>query len=266
MSDGFRNYIDSERQDMVRRTYKDNHVNMTVEHVLDMHDKWLKFSHGKHSIEDVLGLVDTIIDDSDPDTSLPNTIHAFQTAESLRERYPEIDWLHLVGLLHDLGKVMCCWGEPQWNVVGDTYPVGCAFSDKIVFHEFFSDNPDSLNKNYSTKLGLYERFCGLSDVLMSWGHDEYIYRVLKHNGCTIPAPGLFAIRYHSFYPWHTGGAYGHLTSVNDRAMLPWITCFNQHDLYTKSGKVYDEAERSRLWNSYYKQLCEKYGIGGTLEW
>jgi inositol oxygenase len=101
---------------------------------------------------------------------------------------------------------------------------------------------------------------------MSWGHDEYIYRVLKHNGCTIPAPGLFAIRYHSFYPWHTGGAYGHLTSVNDRAMLPWITCFNQHDLYTKSGKVYNEAERSRLWNSYYKQLCEKYGIGGKLQW
>ena len=26
----FRNYVDSERQDMVRNTYKTNHVNMTV--------------------------------------------------------------------------------------------------------------------------------------------------------------------------------------------------------------------------------------------
>lgn len=118
MSDDFRNYIDSERQDMVRRTYKDNHVNMTVEHVYDIHDKWLKFSHDKHSFEDVLGLVDTIIDDSNPDTSLPNTIYAFQTAESLRERYPEIDWLHLVGLLHDLGKVMCCWGSHNGMLSG----------------------------------------------------------------------------------------------------------------------------------------------------
>ncbi len=27
--------------------------------------------------------------------------------------------------------------QPQWAVVGDTNPVGCAFSDKIVFPEFF---------------------------------------------------------------------------------------------------------------------------------
>ena len=98
-----------------------------------MHKKWSKFYHGKYSIEDILNLVDTIIDDSDPDVSLPNTVHAFQTAESLRKKYPDKDWIHLIGLIHDLGKVMCCWGEPQWNVVGDTYPVGCAFSDKIVF-------------------------------------------------------------------------------------------------------------------------------------
>ena len=37
-------------------------------------------------------------------------------------------WFVLVGLIHDLGKVLCLFGEPQWAVVGDTFPVGCAFS------------------------------------------------------------------------------------------------------------------------------------------
>ena len=38
--------------------------------------------------------------------------------------------------MHDMGKVLCLFGEPQWAVVGDTFPVGCAHSDKIVYPEF----------------------------------------------------------------------------------------------------------------------------------
>lgn len=30
----------------------------------------------------------------------------------------------------------------QHFVVGDTFPLGCAFSDSIVFPEFFKENPD----------------------------------------------------------------------------------------------------------------------------
>jgi hypothetical protein len=40
---------------------------------------------------------------------------------------------HLTGLIHDLGKILAhpeFGSEPQWAVVGDTFPVGCAFSDK----------------------------------------------------------------------------------------------------------------------------------------
>ena len=44
--------------------------------------------------------------------------------------------------MHDMGKVLCLFGEPQWAVVGDTFPVGCAYSDKIVYPEFFKNNPD----------------------------------------------------------------------------------------------------------------------------
>lgn len=266
MTKKFRNYINSDRQDMVQQTYKKNHTNMTVEHVNNMHKKWLQFNHGKYSIEDILNLVDTIIDDSDPDVSLPNTVHAFQTAESLRKKYPDKDWLHLIGLIHDLGKVMCCWGEPQWNVVGDTYPVGCAFSDKIVFSELFSDNPNLKNDIYSSKLGIYKEYCGLSNLIMSWGHDEYMFQVLKYNNCKIPKEGLNIIRYHSYYSWHTENSYSYLINNDDKETLFWVKCFNDHDLYTKSDVIYNNTERKQLWESYYKNLCKKYGIGEKLFW
>lgn len=32
--------------------------------------------------------------------------HAYQTAELCRLHHPELDWLHLAGLLHGLGKLL----------------------------------------------------------------------------------------------------------------------------------------------------------------
>ncbi len=63
-----------------------------------------------------------LIDESDPDNSIPNIVHAFQTAERIRQEYPNDDWFHLTGLIHDLGKVMAFYDQPQWAVVGDTFP------------------------------------------------------------------------------------------------------------------------------------------------
>ncbi len=72
---------------------------------------------------------------------------------------------------------------------------------------------------------------------MSWGHDEYLYRVLVHNRSTLPKEGLYMIRFHSFYPWHTGGDYSNLASEEDEQMLRWVREFNKYDLYTKSSKL-----------------------------
>ena len=69
-------------------------------------------------------------------------------------------------MIHDLGKILCLYGEPQWAVVGDTFPVGCAYSDKIVFSEFFADNPDHQTPEYQTPNGLYQPRAGLDSVMM----------------------------------------------------------------------------------------------------
>ena len=43
--------------------------------------------------------------------------------------------------------------------------------------QFFKDNPDHNNRAYNTKHGVYTEGCGLENVLMSWGHDDYMYLV-----------------------------------------------------------------------------------------
>src|SRR5687767_15533890 len=125
------------------------------------------------TVWEAMEFLDTLVDDSDPDTQMSQMQHLLQTAEAIR-RDGHPPWFVLAGLVHDLGKTLCLYGEPQWAAVGDTFPVGCRFSDKIVFPEFFADNPDSRRPELMTENGIYEPGCGLDRVLLSWGHDEYM--------------------------------------------------------------------------------------------
>lgn len=69
---------------------------------------------------------------------------------------------------------------------------------------------------------MYKAKCGVENLMMSWGHDEYLYRVLKHNNTTLPAEALAMIRYHSFYPWHACEDYLYFCTEKDLGMLKWI--------------------------------------------
>ena len=85
---------------------------------------------------------------------------------------------------------------------------------------------------YQTESGIYEPGCGLDNVHMSWGHDEYVYHVVKDR---LPEEALYMLRYHSFYPWHKEGEYTHLTNETDRAMLKWVRAFNRYDLTRRAS-------------------------------
>mmetsp|Transcript_36566 Transcript_36566/g.71760 ORF Transcript_36566/g.71760 Transcript_36566/m.71760 type:complete len:133 (+) Transcript_36566:348-746(+) len=75
-------------------------------------------------IWECLELLDKLVDESDPDTDVSQLQHALMTAEAIRKQYPEHEWFPVVGLVHDLGKILSLkWDEPQWAVVGDTFPV-----------------------------------------------------------------------------------------------------------------------------------------------
>lgn len=248
--DDYRNYENNDRQATVREFYRLNHTFQTYDFVLEKEREYLKFDKKEMSIWDAIDFLNTLVDDSDPDTDLDQFQHLLQTSEAIRQDgHP--DWFVLTGLLHDLGKVLCLFGEPQWAVVGDTFPVGCAHSDKIVYPEFFNANPDSENSSFNTKLGVYTQNCGLDSVKMSWGHDEYIYQIMKNY---IPEQGLYMLRYHSFYSQHREGAYDHLMSKHDHEMFKWVDKFNPYDLYSKVPVAPD----AKALKPYYEDLAAKY--------
>ncbi|EPQ09005.1 Inositol oxygenase [Myotis brandtii] len=223
----FRNYTSGPLLDRVFATYKLMHTHQTVDFVRKKHAQFRSFSYKRMTVLEAVDMLDGLVDESDPDVDFPNSFHAFQTAEGIRQAHPDKDWFHLVGLLHDLGKVLALAGEPQWAVVGDTFPVGCRPQASVVFHDStFQDNPDLQDPRYSSDLGMYQPHCGLENVLMSWGHDEYMYQVMKFNSFSLPPEAFYMIRFHSFYPWHTGGGYRQLCnrcSATEPAKMPVLS-------------------------------------------
>lgn len=245
----FRNYAEPGR-DTVREFYRLNHQYQTYDFVMKKRAEFLQFNRKQLTVWEAMEFLNTLVDDSDPDIELDQLQHLLQTAEAIR-RDGHPDWFVLTGFIHDMGKVLCLFGEPQWAVVGDTFPVGCKFSDKIVYPEFFDANPDAKDPRYNTTYGIYEHGCGLKNVTMSWGHDEYLYQITKD---FLPEPALYMIRYHSFYAQHREHAYEHLMDDHDRKMFEWVKKFNPYDLYSKSP-VPPVVKELR---PYYEELIAKY--------
>ncbi len=265
----FRNYDQGEITAAVREHYRKMRSRQTMDYVLRMKKKYLTYDRPMH-LWDAMEKLNVLIDVSDPDLDLPNVQHLIQSAEAIRAD-DRPDWMQLVGLIHDLGKVMFLWGSDedgtsqaeQWGLVGDVFVVGCALPDTCVYPEFNKLNPDMQDPRYNTPLGIYEAGCGLDNLHLAWGHDEYLFQVLKHHkGNKIPDAGMVMIRYHSFYPWHTGGSYAELCNETDEQYKDWVMDFNKYDLYTKSQKTYDLDEIK----AYYLPIAEKYLGEGPIYW
>lgn len=217
----FRVYDEETSLPRVIEHYRDMRQYQTVDFYRRMEEKF-NFDNGNYrklmTIEEAFAELEQYIDASDPDLDLPNKLHLLQTAEGIR-RAGHPDWFVLVGLLHDMGKIMFLWGSgddgldgyspngKQWALGGDTFVVGCQIPDDgVVFPQFNHLNPDMHNPLYQTPNGMYQPHCGLDNLCFAWGHDEYMYRMLVANNSSIPKEGLDMIRYHSAYPMHDKGA------------------------------------------------------------
>jgi inositol oxygenase len=252
----FRDYRSNVRPGVVE-FYQLNHTHQTLAFVHEKKSEYLAKTRRQMSIWEAMEFLNTLVDDSDPDTDLSQIEHLMQCAEAIRaEGHPR--WMILSGLIHDLGKILCLFGEPQWAVVGDTFPVGCRYSDKIVFPEFFAENPDSQVPEYQTPSGIYSPHCGLDNVHLSWGHDEYLYHVVRDY---LPEEGLAMIRYHSCYPVHREGEYAHLMTDHDHKLMAWVRKFNPFDLYSKG---HDRPDVKAL-TPYYQELIAEF-FPATLAW
>ncbi|KAK7447432.1 hypothetical protein VKT23_014142 [Stygiomarasmius scandens] len=246
--------------DRVKNFYKEQHEKQTVEFNIKARVEFKSKTRARMGVWQAMEMLNTLVDESDPDTELSQIEHLLQTAEAIR-RDGKPEWMQVTGLVHDLGKLLFLFGsQGQWDVVGDTFVVGCKFSDKIIYPGTFEGNPDFYDAVYSTENGIYQPGCGLDNVMLSWGHDEYLYHVLKDQS-SLPAEGLAMIRYHSFYPWHREGAYRHLMNEHDEQILNAVQAFNPYDLYSKSDGLCD-VEKLK---PYYQGLIKKF-FPDELDW
>ncbi|OAA53621.1 Inositol oxygenase [Niveomyces insectorum RCEF 264] len=258
----FRRYADA--CDRVRAFYREQHTKQTVAYNRAARARF----HDPNRRRPRLGIwaamqtLDALTDDSDPDTELSQLQHLLQTAEALR-RDGRPRWMQATGLVHDLGKLVLVFGDApgQWSVVGDTFPVGCAFDRAaIVYPDTWDGNPDAADPVYATRHGIYAPHCGLDAVMLSWGHDEYLYHVLRDQS-RLPAEGLAMVRYHSFYAWHREGGYRHLMNDKDYALLAAVRAFNPYDLYSKS----DAPPDVEALKPYYMELIDEF-FPPVIEW
>ena len=170
----------------------------------------------------------------------------------------------LTGLIKpDFGKILFTFGEPNWAIVGDTFVLGCKIPQTIVYYDILKDilkhHPDYMN----SELGIYQKGCGLENLTISFGHDEYLYQVLKQNkNHKLSERYMNIIRYHSFYPWHSKGEYRQFMNEEDYITLKNVNFFNQFDLYSKEEKAFQITDTMK---EYYDNLLNEY-FPENLQW
>lgn len=236
--------------------YKEMHKNQTYQFVKNKLYRYKTSYNRELYMKDVLSRMDNFIDPSDPDTDQPNSFHAYQTAELIRKREPDNKALQICGLIHDFGKILFEFGEPAWAVVGDTYVVGCKFPETIVCYKTILENPDINDPILSTKMGIYKERCGIENLMITFGHDEYLYNILQRNtNHLFPKKYQDIIRFHSFYPWHTGGSYREFMKPEDDEILKNVLSFNQYDLYSKAEDTFIVTDDIK---KYYNNLINEF--------
>ena len=298
---GYRNYTNSNFQERVEKTYQNMLINQTEGFVQTMKEKYKNYPNINTNIWNTINYLENIKDESDPDSDLPQIVHAYQTAISLEskniENFPiknlftkkewelldskkkqeydcdildfysdikEWDWLPLIGFIHDLGKVLLLSDYgclEQWAVVGDTFPVGQKLSETYIF-----ENKKYHINNNSLNIDKYSNNIGFSNILMSWGHDEYLAHILEKNKTLFPKEAIYLVRFHSFYAWHSPKekerGYKELADKFDWYMLPLLKYFQKSDLYSKSRDIPDNKKIE----DKFKNLIDKYIPNSTLLW
>src|SRR6516165_364338 len=79
----FRNHRDSVRPG-VREFYRLNHKHQTLDFVRGKKQEYLPLRKRRMGMWEAMELLNTLVDDSDPDTDLSQIEHLLQTAEALR--------------------------------------------------------------------------------------------------------------------------------------------------------------------------------------
>ena len=100
----YRDY-DAEAQASVKEFYRLNHQGQTFAFVQAKKAEYLPKARTTMSVWEAMEFLNTLVDDSDPDTDLTQIEHLLQTAEAIRADGHPRPFI-LTGLIHDLGKIL----------------------------------------------------------------------------------------------------------------------------------------------------------------
>ena len=89
----------------VAEFYRLNHEGQTVAYVLAREKQYFGLDKGMKTVWEAAEFLNTLVDDSDPDTDLTQIEHLMQTAEAIRaDGHPR--WFILTGLIRDLAWII----------------------------------------------------------------------------------------------------------------------------------------------------------------
>jgi len=146
------------------------------------------------------GVLNTLVDDSDPDTDLTQIEHLLQTSEAIRaDGHPR--WMVLTGFLHDLGKCLCLYDEPQW-AWWETRSRWAARGRGYCFSGYFARNPDRNVSGVSDESSAFTNELRPGKRTHVVWHDGYIAEVMKPY---LRDEALYMLRFHRL-SWHRHGA------------------------------------------------------------
>ncbi|KAI9875346.1 MAG: hypothetical protein M1830_008592 [Pleopsidium flavum] len=217
----FRKY--EEACDRVKDFYRLQHEKQTVVYNLKARSDFKSKIRAAMRIWEAMEKLNTLIDGSDPDTSLSQIEHLLQSAEAIR-RDGKPRWFQLIG---------------QWDVVGDTFPVGCALTK--------ASSTQTLSPRTQITVMKYTEPSTVSTAQAA---------------STLPDEALAMIRYHSFYPPHSAGAYKDFMNEYDEKMLEAVRAFNPYDLYSKT----DDVPKIEELEPYYLELIDEFFPQKVLKW
>jgi hypothetical protein len=102
----------------VAEFYRLNHTYQTVDYVLGKEKEYFSLQKGQKTIWEAAEFLNTLVDDSDPDTDLTQIDHLLQTSEAIRrDGHPR--WMVLVGFCTISASASACMASRsgEWSAI-----------------------------------------------------------------------------------------------------------------------------------------------------
>ena len=167
------------------------------------------------------------------------------------------DWLPLVGLILNIGKLLSSseiGGAELAQISCDIFPLGCEISRESTF---YNECAKIIKRKSRSRYGNYKQFCGFDNLNLSYSYTSFLINQLqKYRNNRIPQEGMYLLKFCLLTAWHSPKtpihrAYPYLANKFDWKMLPLLKlfyrcCFDNNDNFINelSGYKSDGTEVS----------------------